>query len=635
MAGPGPREIVVTEYSLSMPVPHSQLFEVELRIPAAGAPIEAVMPVWTPGSYLVREFARNVQDLTAHDASGQRLACRKSAKHTWRIEGAGAGPVVIRYRVYANELTVRTSHLDASHGYVNGASVFLFVRGMEDEPIRLRVNAPEGWRTATSLRETEAGEFLAADYDELVDSPLEIGPHRTIAWAQEDRPHRFVIWGRGAIDDARLEADTRRIISVCSEMFGGLPYDSFLFLLHLVPEGGGGLEHRASTSLQFPAAALEDNHEGLLALVAHEFFHVWLGKRIRPEPLGPFDYTAENYSRQLWVVEGFTTYYTDLILVRAGLITPERYLERLADSIARLWSTPGRRHQTLEESSFDSWIRFYRPDAHTPNSQVSYYHKGSLVALAFDMEIRRASGGRRSLDDVMRLLWSRFGEPDRGMPEVGPGGIQDVISDVYAGDGGDREAATREVERLFDAYVSGLEEIDFDSHLSAVGLRTERVVTETMGRSGGGSGGRRAKSGLAHDVWPGMRLREEGGRIRVAHVLEGMPAADAGVNAGDEILAVNGARARRDPGGGLAGVALGEGVGLTLIRRGDLVTIEVPAADPRAVGWVGAVRIVAAGTATGADGEARVADAAEGGGGGATVTAAVEGRLSTWLGPMS
>ncbi|HET7322194.1 MAG TPA: hypothetical protein VFI96_06840, partial [Longimicrobiaceae bacterium] len=355
-------------YQLSMPEPHSHLFQVEIRLDADG-PVELAMPSWTPGSYLMREFARHVQNFSA-ECDGAPVAWQKVSKSVWRVEAPTGRELTVRYRVYANETSVRTSHLDSTHGYVNGASVFLFVRGREQEPIELEIDAPEDWRATTSLPARGDFHFTARNYDELVDSPVEIGTHTLLEWEQEGVPHRYAIWGRGNYDADRLVADTRRIIAAESEMFGGLPYDQYTFILHLLPEGRGGLEHAASSSLQASRWTFEgEQYEDFLALVAHEFFHVWNAKRIRPEVLGPFDYTAENYTRNLWVVEGLTTYYTDLMIRRAGIISEERYLKRLADSIGRMQMLPGRRHQTLEESSFDTWIRFYRPDEHTPNSQ--------------------------------------------------------------------------------------------------------------------------------------------------------------------------------------------------------------------------------------------------------------------------
>jgi predicted metalloprotease with PDZ domain len=589
---------VAVEYTLSMPAPHTHLFDVQVRIPAAEHPLELVMPSWTPGSYLLREFPRNVQDFAAHDSAGLPLAHRKIDKNRWRVEDSGApGPVTVRYRVYANELSVRTSHLDASHGYVNGASVFMYARGLEGERATVRVEAPDEWRVATSLRELEDGSFAAENYDELVDCPMEIGPHRTLAWEQHGIPHRYVIWGPGEVDEARLIADTRRIIEVCAGMFGGLPYDRYLLILHLAPEVRGGLEHATSTSLLVTSASVTEDYESLIALVAHEFFHVWLAKRIRPVPLGPFDYTRENYTRNLWVVEGFTTYYTDRILLHAGLMTPARYLERLGDSIARLRAVPGRHHQTLEDSSFDAWIKFYRPDAHSPNSQVSYYHKGSLVALTLDLEIRRASGGERSLDDVLRLLWERSGQGERGFPEEGEGAIQDVVEEVHGGC----------LEDLFARYVRGTEEIDFEEHLGAAGLRLEARVEGgdalergIRGEVGAGAGDGSPAPGRAeagnevagpdaarrlppritrppvHESRLGMRLVETGGRVRVAFVLEGTPAHHAGVNAGDELLAVDGVRLTVARLGQLLGGAEeGDLLRLLVMRRDRVVALEL------------------------------------------------------------
>lgn len=569
---------MAVEYTLSMPEPHTHLFHVEVRVPSSDGPVELVMPSWTPGSYLMREFPRNVQDFEAHDASGLRVDWRKVDKNSWRISIDPAGALTVRYRVYANELTVRTSHLDASHAYVNGASVFMFVRGMEREPVRLRVVTPPGWRIATSLREEDDGELLAEDYDELVDCPIEIGEHRTLVWEQEGIPHRYAIWGSGEVYEEQLISDTRRVVSVCSELFGGLPYDRYLFILHVAPDGRGGLEHRTSSSLLVSRSSLEgEEYEKLISLVAHEFFHVWVGKRIRPEPLGPFDYCRENYTRNLWVVEGFTTYYTELILLRAGLMSRERFLERLGDSIARHEALPGRLHQSLEDSSFDTWIKFYRPDAHTPNSQVSYYHKGWLVAMALDLEIRRASAGARSLDDVLRVLWARWRERDVGFPEDGPGGIQSVAEEVYGGS----------LDGFFERYVRGVAEIDFDEHLAAAGLAL--VEDGVTGRDDGEGApqessidpsGVNARSGPRlpapgpHEARLGVRLTEGGGRLKVTHVLEGTPAHGAGVNVGDEILAVDGQKATiASVGTRSSRATAGDELRLVLLRRDRLLEV--------------------------------------------------------------
>lgn len=558
------------EYSLTIAEPWRHLVDVSIRIPAPTAPTVVAMPSWTPGSYLIREFPRNVQDFSAHDSTGLPLAWRKIDKNSWQIEGDAVGPVTVHYRVYANELSVRTSHVDASHAYINGASVFMFVRGREEERVRLSVHAPGAWRVATSLHEEEDGDFGADDYDMLVDCPIEIGSHRTIGWEQQGLPHRFVLWGADEVDDDRLVADTRKVIDVCAGMFGGLPYDHYLFILHAAADARGGLEHKSSSSLLVTPASLSgDEYEKLISLVAHEFFHVWLGKRIRPEPLGPFDYVAENYTRNLWVVEGFTTYYTEVVLLRAGLITTEQFLARLGGMIAQHQLLPGRHHQSLEESSFDAWIKFYRPDAHTPNSQVSYYQKGALVALLLDLEIRQRTEGARSLDDVMRILWERYGVRDVGFPEERERGIQAIVEEVAGGEMGE----------FFADYVAGTAEIDFDRLLSAAGLELREIAAD-LPRKPGAPGAPPAP----YETRLGMRAREDGGRVRVASVFDGTAAAAGGLNSGDEIVAVNGKRSSLGEFAKIvAGCEPGDDLHLTLMRRDHLFPATVSIGPP--VGW--------------------------------------------------
>lgn len=638
-------------YRLAMPDPHTHLLQVELRVGGVPGEVELVMPSWTPGSYLMREFARHVQDFAAADAHGRTLAWRKTDKNTWRVAAPPDADVVARYRVYANELTVRTSHLDSSHAYLNGASVFMLVRGREREPARLEVEAPEGWRVATALERDaaqggpsggSAGSFAEApaptgvpsgatdphppmaripdrsappddggaeppgggggcagarggpavpafaptgrtlhafrarDFDELVDSPLEIGAHRVHPWEQEGIPHEYAVWGRGEYDADRVVADTRRVIDATREMFGGsLPYARFVFILHLAPEGRGGLEHASSCSLLVPSKPLEgEAYESFIALVAHEFLHVWNGKRIRPAPLGPFDYTRESYTRNLWVMEGITTYYTDLLLVRAGIMTRERYLERLGESIARLSSLPGRHHQTLEESSFDAWIRFYRPDEHTPSSQVSYYHKGALVALLLDMEIRRATGGERSLDTVMATLWERYGARDVGFPEDPDAGIRAIAEEV----------AGKDLGGFFERYVRGTAELEYDAALSVVGLTTQETAEPAGVESGTGEPAASAEA-PGRRSWPsapelrlGLRVGTREGRLTITHVLAGGPAHAAGVNARDEVVAIDGVRATQEELTSiLERAAVGDRISLTLTRRGSLLEVPVVA----------------------------------------------------------
>jgi predicted metalloprotease with PDZ domain len=568
--------LATVHYRLEIDDPHTHLLGVEVRIACEEGPVELALPSWTPGSYLIREFPRNVQDFEARTAAGQPLAWRKLDKNRWQVDATPGAELIVRYRVYANELSVRTSHVDATHAHVNGASVFMFVAGREGDPVWLEVAAPAGWRVSTSMDEVGHAAFGAGNYDELVDSPLEIGTHELVEWEQQGIPHAFAIWGRAYHPHPRLVEDTRRIIDAAAAMFGGLPYDRYLFILQIVSSGRGGLEHASSTVLQMGRDCFEgEQYESLLALIAHEFFHVWNIKRIRPETLGPFDYTRENYTRNLWVSEGFTTYYTDLLLVRAGLMKPERYLERLAEAIARHEALPGRHHQSLEESSFDAWIRFYRPDAHSPNAQISYYHKGALVALLLDMEIRRASGNERSLDDLMHLLWERYGARDVGFPEDPAAGIRSLAEEVLGSP----------LEDFFRRYVHATEELDFTPALAVAGV--ERVGGSPAGAeqpaSASGSPATRPSDAAVLEARLGIRTAAAGAAARVTFVLQGTPAHAAGVNAGDEIIAIDGLRASAgDLATRIRHHPSGEPVTLVVFRRDELLSIAIELGPPPA-----------------------------------------------------
>lgn len=576
-------------YRLTMPEPQTHRFGVEMRVGGVDGPVELVLPAWTPGSYLVRDFARHLLALRTEDGAGNPLRWRKTDKHTWRVEAPADGELRVRYVLYAHELSVRSSHLDASHAYVNGASTFLYVAGREREPLALEVEAPEGWRITTGLGKTERPDvFRASDYDELVDCPLEIGTHELVEWEQAGRPHRYAVWGRGNQQMERLVADTKKVVSATLELFGGEPpYDEYTFILHVVPGQYGGLEHRNSTSIVIDRWGFRGmEYERAIVLVAHEYFHVWNGKRIRPERLGPFDYTRENYTRSLWIVEGFTTYYTDLLLRRAGVIPPQRYLDRTGGAIAHLQSLPGRLEQTLEDASFDAWIKYYRQDENTPNATISYYHKGAMVALLLDLRIRVLTGNERSLDDVLRLMWERYGRGDVGFPEEG---IQELVEEVC----GDR------MDDFFERALRSTEELDFDGALAEAGLELAPGPPMPMGGpmpmpgpipmpggpgpvpmpAPGGPGGPGEPGGGPPPPPPlvlGFRTKEEAGRTIVAAVVTGSAAYRAGINAGDEVVALDGFRAgARDMMARVMEREEGDTVQVTVFRRDELMTVPV------------------------------------------------------------
>ncbi len=545
-------------YTLRLPDPRTHLLAVEMAVDGVDGPVDLVMPSWTPGSYLLREFPRNVVQFEAADGAWKAVPFRKADKNTWRVDAPGDGTLRARWILNADELTVRTSHVDATHASVIGAGVFLYVDGRQGEPAEVEVQAPPGWRVTTALESVGEGRFRAADFDELVDSPLEIGTHALVQWTVEGVPHQYAIWGRGNADPRRLARDTTRIVLAEREIFGTLPYPAFTFILHLTSGGGGGLEHRNSTSLLADRWSFRGPaYENFLGLAAHELFHAWNGKRIRPAALGPFQYTRENYTRDLWVVEGITTYYTDLLLRRAGLIPQQRYLDKLAEMISRFQTLPGRAVQPLADSSFDTWIKFYRPDANTPNATISYYQKGALVALLLDLRIRAATETARSLDDLMRVLWERYGAPDAGFPE---GAVEGVAAEV----------AGTDLRPFFDHALRSTGELDYAGALAAAGLA---LVPLHQAVPSGAPGAR-----VPDESRTGLTLRTDGGRVTVVNVLAGSAAWAAGVNPGDELVALDGFRVSSPDwlNARLMEYARGVRVPLTVFRRDELVALSMP-----------------------------------------------------------
>ena len=540
------------EHTVAVADPSTHLLELDTRIVSEGgeplpSPLTLFMPVWTPGSYLVREFARHVEGMTA-EADGRAVPATKVRKNAWAITCPGASSVRVRYRVYANELTVRTSHVDATHAFVNGAATFLAVEDAEDAPSTVELRAPAGWRASTALPVVRENVFAAANLDELIDAPIEVGTHSEDAFDVLGKPHRFAIWPGNAVapkDRERLTEDTRTILRAEASLFGdALPYENFLFFLHLSPRSRGGLEHASCASLVASPSSFSsrDAYLDLLSLIAHEAFHVWNVKRIKPAGITPYRYEKESYTRQLWWFEGATSYYDWLMLRRSALCSIGEYLEHLGGEIAYLESQPGRLVQSLEDSSFDAWIKAYRPDENTLNSAVSYYRKGEIVCAMLDLEMRARTGWRVGLDAVMTYLWNHFGARDLAVPEGALQGIFEQVCDVPLGD-------------LFDAWVRQPGEVDCARVLATVGLEIERA----------------ARAGTTASL--GARVRGDGGRTLVSHIIRGSAAQRAGIDPGDEILAIAGKRT--DTGSvdsALAGRTPGEVVEVLLARDGRTLT---------------------------------------------------------------
>ncbi|MFA7667081.1 MAG: peptidase M61, partial [Burkholderiaceae bacterium] len=434
--------------------PDAHLFGVEMTIADPDPEGQRLaLPAWIPGSYMIREFARHIVRIEAR-AGDAPVALTKLDKHTWRAERC-RGPLAVRYLVYAWDLSVRGAHLDRTHGFFNGTSVFLQALGHERRPCELVIDAPthpacQGWRVATTLPEAGArrhgfGRYRAADYDELIDHPVELGRFTLFTFEAGGVPHEVAITGRHDTDGNRLTRDLEAICASQARLFepasGKPPVDRYLFQVTAVGDGYGGLEHRASTALicrrsDLPHPAMEgvsDGYRSFLGLCSHEYFHTWNVKRIKPAAFVDYDLRAEQYTRLLWVFEGFTSYYDDLTLVRSGVLDPGAYLKLLSGTISNVQRGPGRLLQSVTESSFDAWTRYYRQDENAPNAIVSYYTKGALVALCLDLTIRARSRGKRSLDDVMRLMWQRWGRDFyRLAPEQRGGVAEDGLPALLA-----------------------------------------------------------------------------------------------------------------------------------------------------------------------------------------------------------
>ncbi len=512
------------DYRVSMEEPHRHLFEVEAALERPGPAAVLALPVWTPGSYLVREFARHLEGLRAEDGEGRPLAVERIDKQRFLVRAGGAARAVVRYRVYANDLSVRTCHLDGTHGYWNGAALFLHAEGREAEPCRVEVRAPEGWRVATAL---EGGPFAfrAPDYHALVDAPVEVGTHRSARFTALGKEHEIAIWGAGPLDLDRFAADVRRIVEHLGGLMGGLPYQRYLFLVHLSDRRRGGLEHAASTSLQVARNGFHprEAYVETLSLVAHELFHAWNVKRLRPRALLPYDYAREQYTRLLWWFEGVTSYYDHLALSRAGLIDGPALLKHLGEELTALARTPGARKMSPEEASFLAWVKHYRPDENSLNSAVSYYLAGECVAFALDLLLRSRGS---SLDALLLRLYQRHAAD--GLPE----------------DGVEREAAEilgeRVAREFFDAHVRGAAPLTEELDPAPLGLALRRRAGEGPEDKGGtpgrpGERERPAAGWLGADLGPNSKLL-------VTAVREGSPAERAGLYAGDELVAEGGFR---------------------------------------------------------------------------------------------
>ena len=562
-------------YTIQAVQPAAHLFEVSLRL-AEPDPAGQVfsLPAWIPGSYMIREFARNIVSLSA-EAGGKAVPATKLDKHSWRLPAGIQGPVTLRYTVYAWDLSVRSAHLDQTHGFFNGTSVFLAAHGHEDAPHRVNIRPPKGledarWRVATSLPEA-AGEKGAAErygfglyradsYDDLIDHPVEMGTFTLGEFEACGVPHAVAITGRHDCDMGRLLADLKPVCERQIRLFGEpAPMSRYFFLTTAVGDGYGGLEHRASTALLCSRADLPhvgmdeatDGYRQFLGLCSHEYFHTWNVKRIKPAAFVPYRLAEENYTRLLWAFEGFTSYYDDLMLVRSQRIGLDDYLKLLAKTITQVHKGSGRHKQSVAESSFEAWTKYYRQDENSPNAIVSYYTKGALVALLLDLRLRAESHGARSLDTLMQALWQRHGQTGIGVAEDG-------IFALAAELGG--EALAGWLQEL----VEGTAELPLEQALRRVGLKLAWELASPA-------------PGI------GVRTVAEGEMLKIANVFDGGAAQAAGLSAGDVLVAIDGLKATAGSFDKLLARRLaGDSAKIHVFRRDELMRFEVELRAPLA-----------------------------------------------------
>jgi predicted metalloprotease with PDZ domain len=509
-------------YRVSMEEPWTHCFRVRMTVRRVegrepGEKMAFMMPVWTPGSYMVRDFSRNVLSIDASDETGEPLQIEKDSKSRWLVSVGDAREVSVNYRVYAFSLSTNTSYIDGDHAIINGASVFVYADGYQGSAALVELVPHRSWKAVTTGLEAAGGgswTFVAPNYDVLVDSPFEVGNQHVHSFQVGGAEYQVSIFAQKEIDEVTFTGDLKKIVESAVPIYADMPFKRYAFLVDFVAEGYGGLEHLNSTHCLGSYFSLEppEEYRSFLTLFSHEFFHAWNVKRMRPIALGPFDYSAENYTRALWVAEGLTSYYENQILRRAGIFSVSEFLEEMAEPINYVKSLPSSKVQTPEESSFDTWIRYYKPDENSPNVSPSYYRQGAVLGMMLDLQTRISTGCSKSLDDAMRMVYSEtYLREGRGYTDEE---FKQACSKVSGGS----------TDEVFRKYVHGREEADFDAYLQYAGLQLIPKAPPA-----------------ANDGFLGIRVKGSPS-LTVQTRLTGSPAERSDISAGDEIIATDGLR---------------------------------------------------------------------------------------------
>lgn len=532
-------------FEISFKEPQAHYAEVEMNMSGIATKnyVDLKMPVWTPGSYLVREFSKSVEGFDA-TAAGKAVKVEKVSKNTWRVFNAKANSIKVNYRVYAFEISVRTAFIDASHAFLSSANIFMYPAGMLKTPSTVKVIPFGTWDKVSTGLEPVAGQkftYTASDFDILFDSPIEVGNQDVFEFNAAGVRHEVAMYGGGNYDKERLKVDMAKVVEQATAVYGENPNKHYTFIVHNFAQGGGGLEHLNSTVLGASrnAYATERGYNGFLGLVAHEYHHLWNVKRLRPVALGPFDYENENYTTNLWIAEGFTSYYQNKFMVRAGFITPEAFITGYVGAIGTVMNTPGAKINSAAASSFDAWINgAYRPNENSSNTFISYYTKGQVVGNLMDLEIINATKGAKSLDDVMKAMYLQCKTLKRGYTDAEFKAMVEKISGIS-------------FTNFYAKYVTGTVDVEYAKYMGYAGVD---VVNENEGKSTPYFGATAARAGAA------------GGKIIVGTVARGSGAWNGGINVNDEIVSIDGAPAE---------MAMERMSQITSKKVGDVVKVSI------------------------------------------------------------
>jgi len=501
-------------YEVSFKEPQAHYADVEMDLSGISKDyIDVKMPVWAPGSYLVREFSKNVEGFTATDVK-KHLRTEKLKKNTWRIYTGKSKSIQIKYSVYAFEVSVRTAFIDATHAFLSPTGIFMYPDKQLALESTVKIIPFEGWSKVSTGLPAVAGEkftYKAKNYDILFDSPIEVGNQDVFEFMAAGVKHEVAMYGGGNYNADRLKVDMAKVVEQATAIYGENPNKNYTFIVHNFARGGGGLEHLNSTVLgaSRDGYSTEKGYNGFLNLVAHEYHHLWNVKRLRPVALGPFDYENENYTTNLWIAEGFTAYYENKFMLRAGFLSPEEFVGTLTAAVSAVVNTPGAKVQSASEASFDAWIKYYRPNENSNNTSVSYYSKGEIVGLLMDLEIANATKGTKSLDDVMKAMYLQCKSTGKGYTDAEYKAMVEKISGISFTD-------------FWAKYVNGTNPIEYDKYLGFAGIKLEDL---NAGKN---------------IPYLGIATKKTEGHILISAVSRNSGAWVAGLNVGDEVISVDG-----------------------------------------------------------------------------------------------